>query len=154
MKSPPPRKSTGDHLLPPPFTGPVYPRLSPKDTSSKPRVFVYLLNATNNICFYFCAGPSPAADFFKSGAPMTNGWMDHRAEARGGRERRAGYSGQIIVKGRERAFCPPAATLFLIKGVLYNGRRGKYFSPGFFKNGGRRRQRWRARRGPPSGMAA
>lgn len=59
---------------------------------------------------------------------MTNGWMDDRAEAewaRGAKEREigrgrereseAGYSGQIIVKGR--TFCPPA-TLFLIKGVL------------------------------------
>lgn len=60
---------------------------------------------------------------------MTNGWMDHRAEAQawngegeGGGERnpgvkRAGYSGQIIVKGRENTFCL-RATLFLIKGVL------------------------------------
>lgn len=80
--------------------GPGIHRRSPR--------FVYLLNATNNICFYFCAGPSPALYFFKSRAPMTNGWMDHRAEARG-REKRAGYSGQIIVKGRERAPSLPAS---------------------------------------------
>jgi len=53
---------------------------------------------------------------------MTNGWMDHRAEAqawKGGSPgvKRAGYSGQIIVKGRENTFCQ-LATLFLIKGVL------------------------------------
>ena len=95
---------------------------------SRPR-FVYLLNATNNICFYFCAGLSPALYFLKAVRLWrTAGWMIERkqnglegwkrgreGERERERESEAGYSGQIIVKGR--TFCPPA-TLFLIKGVL------------------------------------
>lgn len=114
-----------DRFLPPFFISSLGQKLG--DPSSKPR-FVYLLNATNNICFYFCAGPSPALHFLKAGHLWrTAGWMIERKQnglggrRRGengrGREREseAGYSGQIIVKGR--TFCPPA-TLFLIKGVL------------------------------------
>lgn len=36
----------------------------------------HVSDATNNICFYFCAGLSPMLLFFKS-CPMTNDWKAH-----------------------------------------------------------------------------
>lgn len=78
--------------------------VSPSAPSSKLRL-VYLLDATNNICFYFCAGPSPAVHFFKSGARLwrTAGWIIERKPGVVERNEPV-ILDKLLSKGRERAF--------------------------------------------------
>lgn len=71
---------------------------------------VYLVNATNNICFYFCAGPSPALYFLKATRLWrTAGWIIERKPRRGRGEAREWNEPVILDKLLSKGEKTPSA---------------------------------------------